>query len=210
MRRTFWHAGPGALVALAVIAGACRSKVETGAANPGAGTNETAAITPSPGDSGTASGGATALTDANIAALLDEANKADSTAGAVAVKKASSAEVKRFAREMMGEHHALRLAGQAAAKKAGVTAELPANDPVTPLAQGEMGVLDSTAAGPAFDRAYIEQEVAAHRAVKDLLATSKEAAQNADLKAVIDKATPIVDRHLSEAEKLQQKLAGKA
>ena len=208
MGRKFWHAGPGVMVALAVLAGACRSKVETGAANSGAGSNETAAITPNAGDSGSGPAAGT-LSDANIAALLDEANKADSAAGAVAVKKAAGAEVKRFAREMMGEHHALRVAGQAAAKKAGITPELPANDPVAPLAQGEMGVLDSTAAGPAFDRAYIEQEVAAHRAVKDLLETSKGSAQSADLKAVIEKATPIVDRHLSEAEKLHEKLAGK-
>jgi len=210
MRRKYWHAGPSAIVALAVLAGACRSKDETGAANSGAGSNESAAITPTPSDSGSSSAAAGTLTDANIAALLDEANKADSAAGAVAVKKASGADVKRFAREMMGEHHALRLAGAAAARKAGLTPETPANDPVAALAKGEMAVLDSTAAGPAFDRAYIEQEVAAHRAVKDLLETSKGAAQNADLKAVIEKATPIVDRHLSEAEKLQEKLAGKA
>jgi putative membrane protein len=73
-----------------------------------------------------------------------------------------------------------------------------------------MSVLDSTAAGAGFDRAYIEQEVAAHRAVKDLLDQAAGAADNADLKAAIGKASPIIARHLSEAEKLQQKLAGKA
>jgi putative membrane protein len=208
MDRRFWHAGPGAIVALAVLAGACRSKIETGTGNQGAGSSETAAITPADSGAGVAAGGE--LTDANIAALLDEANKADSAAGAIAVHKASNAEVKRFAREMMGEHHALRLAGEQVAKKAGLSPSAPANDPVAPLAQQETSVLESTPAGPAFDRAYIEQEVAAHRAVKDLLDKSKGAAQNADLKAVIEKATPIVERHLNEAEQLQGKLAGKA
>lgn len=190
---------------VAVIVGACRSKADTDAANQGAGSSETAAIAPAPDSS---AGGE--LTDANIAALLDEANQADSAAGALAVKKASSAEVKRFAREMMGEHHALRLEGQQVAKKVGITPAAPANDPVAPLAQQEMSVLESTPAGPAFDRAYIDQEVAAHRAVKDLLGKAEGAAQNPELKAAIGKATPIIERHLSEAEQLQQKLAGKA
>ena len=65
-------------------------------------------------------------------------------------------------------------------------------------------------AGSGFDRAYIDQEVAAHRAVKDLLERSEGEADNPDLKAVIGKARSVVDRHLKEAEELQQKLAEKA
>ena len=80
---------------------------------------------------------------------------------------------------------------------------------MAPLARQETSVLDSTPAGSQFDRAYIDQEVAAHRAVKDLLERSEGEADNPDLKAV-GKARPVVDRHLKEAEGLQQKLAGKA
>ena len=75
------------------------------------------------------------LTDANIVALLDEANKADSAAGALAVTKATNKAVKDFAKLMMGEHHALREQGQQLAKQLNVTPEPPANDPVKPLAQ---------------------------------------------------------------------------
>lgn len=206
MRRKLWPAGPAAILAFAAILGGCRAK-DAGSASQDAGRNETAALDTSVV---TDNGSAAQLSDANIVALLDEANKADSAAGAVALKKASSPEVKRFAREMMGEHHALRLEGEQVAKKAGITPSAPGNDPVAPLAQKETAVLDSTAAGPAFDRAYIEQEVAVHRAVKDLLDQAAGAADNADLKAAIAKATPIIARHLSEAEKLQQKLAAKA
>jgi putative membrane protein len=111
---------------------------------------------------------------------------------------------------MMGEHHALRVAGEQVGKQAKITPSAPANDPVAPLVQQETSVLDSTPAGPRFDRAYIDQEVAAHRAVKDLLERSEGEADNPELKAVIGKARPVVDRHLKEAEELQQKLAGKA
>ena len=191
MNRITWVAGSSSVLLLAALAGACRDRAEVGTRG-----------------SDTAAGNE--LSDANIAALLDEANKADSSAGAVAVKKASSAEVKKFARLMMGEHHALRLEGQQVAKKANITPAPPANDPVAPLAQEETRVLESTAAGPAFDKAYIDQEVTAHRAVKDLLDQAEGSAKNADLKAAIQKAKPVVDRHLQEAERLQQQLSGKA
>ena len=205
MRNTFRQTIPGTLLVLASVVGACRGRADTEGRNESASRTDTAAV-------GTDTAPATTqeLTDANIAALLDEANKADSSAGAIAVKKASSPAVKRFARMMMGEHHALRVAGEKVVKQAKMTPSAPANDPVAPLAQQETSVLDSTPAGSQFDRAYIDQEVAAHRAVKDLLERSEGEADNPDLKAVIGKARPVVDRHLKEAERLQQKLVEKA
>jgi putative membrane protein len=205
MTRKLRQAIPSTLLVLASVVGACRGRADTEGANESASRTDTAAV-----GADTATPATEEFTDANIAALLDEANKADSAAGAVAVKKASSPGVKKFARMMIGEHHALRVAGEQVVKQAKITPSAPANDPVAPLAQQETSVLDSTPAGPGFDRAYIEQEVAAHRAVKDLLERSEGEADNADLKAVIGKARPVVDRHLKEAEELQQKLAGKA
>jgi putative membrane protein len=146
------------------------------------------------------------LTDANIVALLDEANKADSAAGALAVTKATSKEVKEFAKLMMSEHHALREAGQQLAKKLNVTPAPPAIDPVKPLAEGETKALESTPKGPEFDRVYIEQEVAAHKAVLDLAENAHGQAQNEQLKALIEQAKPVIQKHLDQAEKLKEKL----
>ena len=151
--------------------------------------------------------GATApLTDANIVALLDEANKADSAAGALAVTKATNKAVKDFAKLMMGEHHALREQGQQLAKRLKVTPELPANDPVTPLAKNETSALESTPKGPEFDRVYIEQEIAAHKAVLDLAENAHGQAQNEQLKALIEKAKPVIQKHLDQAEKIKGEL----
>jgi putative membrane protein len=205
MGRTLWQTIPGTLLMLASVVGACRGRADTEGTNESANRTDTAAV-----GADTAAVTTEELTDANIAALLDEANKADSSAGAVAVKKAASPEVKRFARMMMGEHHALRVAGEKVVKQAKLTPSAPANDPVAPLAQQETSVLESTPAGSGFDRVYIDQEVAAHRAVKDLLARSEGEADNPDLKAVIGKARPVVDQHLKAAEELQQKLTAKA
>ena len=146
------------------------------------------------------------LTDANIVALLDEANMADSAAGAVAAPTATNKAVKDFARLMMSEHHALRKQGQDLAKKLNVSPAPPANDPVKPLAESEMTALESTPKGPEFDRVYIEQEIAAHKAVLDLADKAGSQAQNEELKALIEKARPVIQKHLDQAEKIQDQL----
>ena len=147
------------------------------------------------------------LTDANIVALLDHANVADSSAGALAAPKATNARVKQFAKLMMSEHHALRKQGQDLAKKLGVTPEPPAEDPVTAMAAKETEALQSAAKGAEFDRTYIQQEIAAHEAVLDLAEKSHDAADNAELKALIEKARPVIEKHLKQAQDLEKSLS---
>ena len=150
------------------------------------------------------------LTDANIVALLDHANVADSSAGSVASSKATNQQVKQFARLMMAEHHALRKEGQALAKKLNITPEPPANHPVTPLANKEMEALKSAQKGAEFDRTYIEQEITAHQAVLDIAEQSHEAADNAELKALIEKARPVIEKHLKQAKEIEKSLSTSA
>jgi putative membrane protein len=149
------------------------------------------------------------LSDANIVALLDEANKADSASGAFALKKAKDPGVKAFAKMMMGEHHALRAQGQALAKKLNVTPQAPTDDPVAKLGASEMDSLNAAGSGATFDKAYIDQEVTVHKAVLDLADKAHGDAENAQLKSLIEKAKPVIQKHLDKAEELQQKL-GKA
>lgn len=150
-----------------------------------------------------ASGG---LTDPNIVALLDEANAADSTAAAYALTKATNPDVRAFAKMMMGEHHALRLQGQQLAKKLNLTPEPPADDPLKPAAEAEMAALKAAPKGPQFDRTYIEQEIGAHKLVLDVSQKGHDAAQNEELKQLIEKAKPVVEKHLNRAEEIQKKL----
>jgi putative membrane protein len=182
--------------------GACGERREASREAPAADTTATAPV-PSGTETGQA---ATRLTDANIVALLDEANKADSTAGALAATKATSPAVKDFAKLMMVEHHALRQAGQQLAKQLKVTPEPPANNPLTPLVESETTALNSTPKGPEFDRTYIDQEITAHKAVLDLASEAHEQAQNEQLKALIEKAKPVIQKHLDKAEKIKEEL----
>ena len=145
------------------------------------------------------------LTDANIVALLDEANKADSAAGALAAEGHQQGG-EGFRPSDDGRAPRARERGQQLAKQLKVTPEPPANDPVTPLAQNETSALESTPKGPEFDRVYIEQEVAAHKAVLDLAENAHEQAQNEQLKALIEKAKPVIQKHLDQAEKIKGEL----
>ncbi|HEX6107729.1 MAG TPA: DUF4142 domain-containing protein [Gemmatimonadales bacterium] len=160
----------------------------------------------SPGTAADTAPSADALSDANIVALLDEANAADSTAGAFALGKATSPEVKDYARLMMSEHHALRVQGQQLAKELNITPEPPADDPVKAAAEKEMAALRATPKGAQFDRTYIDQEIAIHQAVIDLADQAHEATQTAELKALIEKAKPILEKHLERAQEIQGKL----
>jgi putative membrane protein len=197
-------------LALALALGACNSNRDRDvAANAPAG-GETGAMPADTTASTSVSPGPADLSDANIVALLDHANAADSTAGALAATKATNPQVKQFAKLMMAEHHALRKQGADLAKRLNVTPEPPASDPVTPLAQQETQALQSAPKGAEFDKTYIDQEVAAHQAVLDLAEKAHDQADNAELKALIEKAKPVIEKHLDQAKQLQQKLQGSA
>jgi putative membrane protein len=154
----------------------------------------------------TGAAGAGRLSDPNIVALLDEANMADSASGAYALGKATDPDVKAFAKLMMGEHHALRAQGQQLAKQLNVTPELPANDPLKPAVASEMAALRAAPKGAQFDRVYIEQEIGIHKAVLDLAGQAHDAAQNEQLKKLIEQAKPVIEKHLDRAEEIGKKL----
>ncbi len=149
-----------------------------------------------------------AMTDANILAVLDAANAADSSAGSVAAQKGMSADVKAFGRDMVRDHHALRKQGEELAKKINVTPQRPAGDNSLAEAAAWHDSLNAMPKGPAFDKAYIDHEVRAHEQVLQKAQDAFAAAQNADLKAMIPKASALVQAHLDNAKKVQSKLGG--
>jgi putative membrane protein len=192
-----------ATLAFATIAVAGCSKKESY-------TSDTTAASSTPaGDTSAMAAGAPAAgswTDANIFALLDEANAADSSAGAVAATKGTSSALRDFGNRMMRDHHQLRTQGQTLAKKLNITAAPPSDDPVAPAAQKEMDTLNSTAKGKDFDKAYIDDEVDIHKAVLDLATKAAGQTQSTELKNLIQKAAPVIQAHLTLAESIQKRM----
>lgn len=188
-----------AAVALVGCAKKEKSGVDTTAAASSTVTGDTTTNAIAPAPSGT-------WTDPNIFALLDEANMADSSAGSIAATKGTSSEVREFAKRMMRDHHTLRAQGAALAKKLTITPAAPSDDPVIPMAQDETNTLNSTAKGKDFDKAYIDDEVKAHKAVLDLATKASGQTQNTELKNLIQKAAPVIQSHLDKAEAIQKSL----
>jgi putative membrane protein len=172
-----------------------------------AGASASAAPTAGAGGSTSAATASNAtLSDPNIVYVLDQANAADSARGRLAETKGTSTDVKNFGKMMMGEHHALRLQGQQLAKKLNVTPQAPPNDQSEAQAKAELDSLNSMAKGKAWDKAYIDFEVNYHQQLKETATKALDAAQNAELKDLIKRAAPIVQKHLDRAKQIQQKL----
>lgn len=190
-----------AVTALVVVA--CSKKenygTDTTAASSTVSTDTSAMAAGAPSASGT-------WTDENIFALLDEANMADSAAGAIAATKGTASAVRDFGKQMMRDHHSLRAQGEALAKKLKITPAAPADDPLKADAQQEMDTLNSTAKGKDFDKAYIDGEVDGHKKVLELLTQAAQQTQNAQLKNLIQKAAPVIQGHLDKAEAIQKTL----
>ena len=144
--------------------------------------------------------------DANIVALLDEANMADSASGAIAATKGTSSAVREYGRQMMRDHHTLRTQGAALAKKLNVTPQAPSDDPLMGDAQKNADNLNSTAKGKDFDKAYIDGEVDMHKKVLETATKGMNQAQNTELKNLIQKAAPLIQAHLDKAESIQKNL----
>jgi putative membrane protein len=191
---------------LLVAIGACQSSDRSVARD-----QSPAAGAETPADTGAAKTGPPApapkgLSDSNIVAILDAANKADSSAGALALKKATRPDVKAFAKLMMSEHHALRQAGQQLAKQLNVAPKPPERDPLAGYLKNEMDALQKTAKGPEFDRTYIDHEVSIHQAVLDFANQARVTTQTPELRDLIEKAVPVIQKHLQQADSIQKQL----
>src|SRR5262245_59929369 len=112
------------------------------------------------------------VTDPQIAAIVVTANQVDTDAGKLASSKATSPEVRKFAQTMVNDHTGVNAQATALVTKLGVTPE--ANDTSKSLADGgEKNVANlKTLKGKAFDKAYIDNEVAYHEEVLEAVDTT--------------------------------------
>jgi putative membrane protein len=197
MRRT-----PLALACAAALVAAC-SKSDRAADSARTTDSATAAASATPAATTPAT---PTLSDPNIVAYLDAANMTDSASGSIAAAKGTNAEVKSFGRDMMRDHHALRVAGQDLAKKLNITPQPAPNDTTQAHASKVADSLNAQPRGAAWDKAYIAQEITAHESVLSNAQTALGATQNAELKALIQKAAPNIQAHLDHAKQIQSKL----
>jgi len=149
-------------------------------------------------------------TDPQIAAIVVTANQVDIDAGKLAETKAHSPQVKNFAQLMVKDHTGVNQAATALVTKLHVTPETnPTSDSLKQGGEQNLAALHELS-GAAFDKAYVDHEVAYHQAVIDAVDhTLIPSAQNAELKALLVKVRPAFVAHLEHAKTLQASLAGR-
>ena len=148
---------------------------------------------------------APALDDATIVAIFDAANTADIETGELAMKKGSTKEVREFGAMLVRDHKAVRQQGRDLAARLGVVPTPPADDASAKAHAAAMKTLRA-ARGAAFDHAFLQHEVAFHKAVIDAVnATLLPAIQNAELKKLVVTVAPAFQAHMIAADNLDKK-----
>jgi putative membrane protein len=150
------------------------------------------------------------INDAQIASIVVTANQVDIDAGKLAASTSTNAEVKKFAQLMVTDHTSVNKQAVDLATRLKVTPE--DNDTSKSLKEGgdkNIATLKGLK-GAAFDKAYVDHEVAYHQAVIDAIdKTLIPNAKNADLKALLVKVRPAFMTHLEHAKHLAASLGGK-
>ena len=144
---------------------------------------------------------ADAPTDPQIAHIAYTAGQIDIAAAEQAIKKSQNAEIIAFAKQMEEDHKAVNDQALALVKKLNVTPEdNPTSQALSKAAADKLAELDKLD-GAAFDKAYIDNEVAYHKAVNMALSgTLIPAAQNAELKALLQQGLTLFTEHEKHAE----------
>ena len=149
----------------------------------------------------------TTLSDAEVASVAVTANQIDIDYAQIAKEKSKNQDILNFAETMAKDHKAV--IGQAAdlAKKLNVT---PKDNAVTQSllsdAEKTKKKLKGTSAAQ-FDQAYIDNEVAYHKAVidavKNLLIPETD---NGELKSLLQQVLPALEAHLEHAQMVQKQI----
>ncbi len=151
-------------------------------------------------------GSAPAIDDAAIVGIFDIANTWDIATGALAATKGTRQDVKDFGAMLARDHKIVQDSGRALATKLKVTPTPVAADfPLKVQHEEAMKKLQGLS-GAAFDQAFLEHEVAYHKAVIDAVNKSLlPAIKSVELKTLVQKIAPAFVAHQVAAEQLLKK-----
>jgi putative membrane protein len=157
--------------------------------------------------SGAAFAQAAKPTDPQIAHIAYTAGVIDINAAKQALAKVSNKEVKAFAQDMVRDHEAVNKQALDLVKKLNVTPE--DNDTSKALSKQAADKLTelNKLSGAAYDKAYVANEVAYHKAVNNALETQLiPSASNAELKSLLQTGLKIFQGHQQHAEQVAASL----
>jgi putative membrane protein len=145
--------------------------------------------------------------DAQIAHIAYTAGDIDIKTAQLALSKTKNADVRAFAEDMVRDHKAVNDKALALVKKLNVTPQ--DNDTSKGLVKqaDEKRTALQKLNGAAFDKAYVDNEVAFHKTVNGALETVLiPSASNAELKGLLQTGLKIFQGHVQHAEHVAQTL----
>jgi len=146
--------------------------------------------------------------DPQIAHIVVTANQVDIDAGKIARIKGKSKDVREFGKMMVTDHGGVNKKATALVKKLKITPEdNPTSQSLKKGGEDNLTNLRSLR-GSAFDKAYIDHEVAYHEQVLDAVdKVLVPNAKNAELKSLLVKVRPAFVAHLEKAKTIQAALS---
>jgi putative membrane protein len=147
------------------------------------------------------------LSDAQIAHIAYTAGQLDIDAARQALDRSRNAEVRAFAETMLRDHQAVNAQALALLQRLGVSPEAHSTSAALTRQAAEERQRLAGLEGAAFDRAYADNEAAFHRTVNGALeGTLIPAADNAELKSLLEAGRALFGAHQSHAEQLARQL----
>jgi putative membrane protein len=145
-------------------------------------------------------------TNAELVGFVNGYNDAEIEIGQMAQTKATDAQVRDFARRIVGEHRALKTEVTSTAERLALTPTMPAADEGLRSDHAEgMRDLTARARGREFDEAFLEHEIKMHKKVLDEVEDALQRNRNPEIRPLLEKARDGLRAHLRAAEELDKK-----
>lgn len=146
-------------------------------------------------------------TDAQIAHIAYTAGVLDVEAGKQALSLSKNAQVRAFAEQMVKDHTAVNEQALALVKKLKVTPEDNATSKSLKSQADAKREALAKLSGAAFDKAYIDNEIAYHGTVNSALETTLiPSAANGELKTLLQTGLKLFQGHQQHAESVAAKV----
>jgi putative membrane protein len=146
------------------------------------------------------------LTDANILGKEHGGDSAEVAIATFARTHAADPQVKAYAKLLVSDHGKGDRAVMALATKLAITPQPPADDTTSQETAHTLARL-GTLKGFDFDTAFVQHEIADHTTDIADAHKASAAAQNPQVKALVEKSLPELQAHLDKARELEKKLA---
>lgn len=148
-----------------------------------------------------------AVTTARAFGMFDNANSAEITAAGIALEKASSSAVKKFAAQMVQNHRELLHESRTLSTQLDVTPQATSDSTLMQLERQMLDALRTAPSGPSFDSLYIATQVKMHQKALAAVRTAAQSTTDAQLHKLLAHAVDVLESHMREAQRLQRGLS---